>query len=135
MPSPSWKRRWTPIFEQHPDAKIVRSLPGLGLILGARVLGEFGDDPTRFVDAANRRVYAGAALITRASGRSRVVLMRPPSCAARSPTSKPTATRSRTKRLTQTPTQVSNTQAVVLDFRIKSVESAGKWIPSGRESD
>jgi transposase len=31
-------------FEQHPDAKIVLSLPGLGTVLGARVLGEFGDD-------------------------------------------------------------------------------------------
>jgi len=51
-------------------------LPGLGLILGARVLGEFGDDPTRFADAVSRRAYAGAAPITRASGRSRVVLMR-----------------------------------------------------------
>jgi transposase len=51
-------------------------MPGLGLILGARVLSEFGDDPTRFIDAASRRAYAGAAPITRASGRSRVVLLR-----------------------------------------------------------
>ena len=29
-------------FDQHPDAEIVRSLPGLGVILGARVVGEFG---------------------------------------------------------------------------------------------
>jgi len=29
-------------FDQHPDAKIIRSLPGLGTILGARVLAEFG---------------------------------------------------------------------------------------------
>ena len=35
-------------FEQHPDAKIIRSLPGLGMILGARVLAEFGDDPNRY---------------------------------------------------------------------------------------
>jgi hypothetical protein len=35
-------------FETHPDAKIVRSLPGLGTVLGAQVLGEFGDDRTRF---------------------------------------------------------------------------------------
>jgi transposase len=35
-------------FEQHPDAKIVHSLPGIGTVLGARVLGEFGDDRTRF---------------------------------------------------------------------------------------
>ncbi len=32
-------------FDDHPDAEILRSLPGLGLVLGARVLGEFGDDP------------------------------------------------------------------------------------------
>jgi len=44
----------------------VRSLPGLGLILGVRVLSEFGDDPTRFDDVASRRAYAGAAPITRA---------------------------------------------------------------------
>ena len=31
-------------FEQHPAAKVVRSLPGLGTILGARMLGEFGDE-------------------------------------------------------------------------------------------
>src|SRR5690606_14748057 len=30
-------------FEQHPDADIYLSLPGLGVILGARVLAEFGD--------------------------------------------------------------------------------------------
>jgi hypothetical protein len=36
-------------FEQHPDAKVVLSLPGLGTVLGARVLGEFGDDRTRYV--------------------------------------------------------------------------------------
>ena len=41
-------------FEQHPDADIYRSLPGLGVILGARVLGEFGDDPNRYADAKSR---------------------------------------------------------------------------------
>lgn len=63
-------------FEQHPDAKIIRSLPGLGMILGARVLGEFGDDPNRFVDAKSRKNYAGTSPITRASGKHRVVLAR-----------------------------------------------------------
>jgi transposase len=63
-------------FNQHPDAEILDSLPGLGLILGARVLGEFGDDPTRFTHAASRRAYAGTAPITRASGRHRAVLAR-----------------------------------------------------------
>lgn len=63
-------------FDQHPDAKIIRSLPGLGMILGARVLAEFGDDPNRFVDAKSRKNYAGTSPITKASGKSHVVLAR-----------------------------------------------------------
>ena len=63
-------------FEQHPDAKIIRSLPGLGMTLGARVLGEFGDDPNRYADAKSRKNYAGTSPITRASGKAHVVLAR-----------------------------------------------------------
>lgn len=63
-------------FEHHPDAEILSSLPGLGLVLGARVLGEFGDDRTRFADAKARRCYAGTAPITRASGKKLVVVSR-----------------------------------------------------------
>jgi hypothetical protein len=63
-------------FDGHPDAEILRSLPGLGLVLSARVLGEFGDDPTRYADARGRKAYAGTAPITKASGRSLVVLAR-----------------------------------------------------------
>ena len=63
-------------FEQHPDAKIIRSLPGLGMILGARALGEFGDDPNRYLDAKCRKNYASTSPITRASGKHRVVLAR-----------------------------------------------------------
>jgi transposase len=63
-------------FEEHPDAEILRSLPGLGLVLGARVLAEFGDDPTRYADPKARKNYAGTSPITKASGRSRVALAR-----------------------------------------------------------
>ena len=63
-------------FDQHPDAKIVRSLPGLGTILGARVLAEFGDDPNRYDSAKSRKNYAGTSPITKASGKSKVVLAR-----------------------------------------------------------
>jgi transposase len=63
-------------FEQHPDAKVVLSLPGLGTVLGARVLGEFGDDPNRYATAKCRRNYAGTSPVTKASGLSRVVLAR-----------------------------------------------------------
>ena len=62
-------------FEQHPDAKIVLSLPGLGTVLGARVLGEFGDDPT----ARRFKSRAKTTLARRphwASGKSKVVLAR-----------------------------------------------------------
>jgi transposase len=70
------ERELTDRFEQHPDAKIIRSLPGLGMILGARALGEFGDDPNRYQDAKSRKNYAGTSPITRASGKQRVVLAR-----------------------------------------------------------
>lgn len=63
-------------FEQHPDADLILSLPGLSDILGARVLGEFGDDPERFADAKSRRNYAGTSPITIASGKKRAVLAR-----------------------------------------------------------
>jgi transposase len=63
-------------FGQHPDAKIISSQPGLGPVLGARVLAEFGDDPDRYTDAKSRKNYAGTSPITRASGKKKVVLAR-----------------------------------------------------------
>ena len=63
-------------FEQHPDAEIYRSMPGLGVVLGARVLGEFGDDPERYDSAKSRRNYAGTSPLTVASGRKRSVRAR-----------------------------------------------------------
>ena len=63
-------------FGRHPDAEIYRSQPGLGELLGARVLGEFGDEPDRYDGARARKNYAGSAPITRASGKKQVVLAR-----------------------------------------------------------
>ena len=63
-------------FGRHPDAERYRSQPGLGDVLGARVLAEFGDDPHRYDDARSRKNYAGTSPITRASGKKRVVLAR-----------------------------------------------------------
>jgi transposase len=48
-------------FGQHPDAKIISSQPGLGPVLGARVLAEFGDDSHRYTDAKARKNYAPPA--------------------------------------------------------------------------
>jgi transposase len=63
-------------FGRHPEVEIYRSQPGLGQILGARVLAEFGDDPTRYADARSRKNYAGTSPITRQSGKKKLVLAR-----------------------------------------------------------
>jgi transposase len=63
-------------FGQHPDAEIYLSQPGLGTVLAARVLAEFGDDTTRYADARARKNYAGTSPITRKSGKKKVVLAR-----------------------------------------------------------
>lgn len=63
-------------FGQHPDADLITSQPGLGAVLGARVLAEFGDDKDRYADAKSRRNYAGTSPITKTSGKQRVVLAR-----------------------------------------------------------
>jgi transposase len=63
-------------FDAHPDAEIIRSQPGLGPVLGARVLGEFGDDPNRYKDARSRKNYAGTSPLTKASGKKRAVVAR-----------------------------------------------------------
>jgi transposase len=63
-------------FGQHPAAEIILSQPGLGPILGARVLAEFGEDPHRYASAKARKNYAGTSPITRASGKKKVVAAR-----------------------------------------------------------
>jgi Transposase/Transposase IS116/IS110/IS902 family len=63
-------------FGRHPDAEIYRSQPGLGAILGARVLAEFGDDPNRYASGKARKNYAATSPITRASGRKKTVSAR-----------------------------------------------------------
>jgi transposase len=63
-------------FGQHPDAETYLSQPGLGVVLGARVLAEFGDDKQRYADARARKNYAGTSPITRQSGKKKIVLAR-----------------------------------------------------------
>ena len=70
------ERAVTESFNLHPDAGIITSFPGLGAITGARVLAEIGDDRSRFSDAKGLKAYAGAAPITRASGKTRSVTHR-----------------------------------------------------------
>ena len=61
---------------KNPDADIYLSQPGFGTVLGARVLGEFGDDPNRYTSPKSRKNYAGTSPLTVASGKKRAVLAR-----------------------------------------------------------
>ena len=63
-------------FGRHPAADIYLSQPGLGVVLAARVLGEFGDDTKRFQDVRARKNYSGQSPITRASGKKTIVMAR-----------------------------------------------------------
>ena len=56
---------------------MIGSFPGLGNVLGARILGEIGDDRTRFAAATRGlKASAGTAPITRASGTKSLMTMR-----------------------------------------------------------
>src|SRR3954468_13858614 len=61
---------------QHPDAQIILSQPGLGTVLGARVLAGFGEAPRRYASAKARKNYAGTSPVTRQSGKKKTVLAR-----------------------------------------------------------
>jgi transposase len=63
-------------FGRHPDAEVYLSQPGMGKVLGARVLGEFGDAPGRYRDGKARKNYAATSPLTRASGKKKVVAAR-----------------------------------------------------------
>ncbi len=75
----AWQQRLRELLDgdgAHPDGEILLSLPGLDARLAARVLGEIGDRRERFPTPAALQSYAGTAPVTRASGRSRVVVAR-----------------------------------------------------------
>jgi transposase len=61
------------LFHRHPDAGIYLSQPGIGVITGARILGEFGDAPGRYASAKARKNYAGTSPLTIESGKKKTV--------------------------------------------------------------
>lgn len=63
-------------FSRHPDAEIYRSVPGIGPVIGPRLLGEYGDDTHRFRSAKARKNATGTSPVTRQSGKSRQVSAR-----------------------------------------------------------
>jgi Transposase IS116/IS110/IS902 family len=70
------ERQVTACFRGHPDAAIYLSQPGIAEILGARQLGEFGDDPHRYASAKARKNYAATSPVTRQSGKKKTVAAR-----------------------------------------------------------
>ena len=66
--STCWPSRWRRVLAGTRTLRSTCSQPGLGEILGARVLAEFGDDPDRYADARARKNYSGMAPVTRTSG-------------------------------------------------------------------
>jgi transposase len=61
------------VLVTHPAWPLLEGIHGMGKVTAARVLGELGDDLTRFHNVRSVRAYAGTAPITRASGKSHVV--------------------------------------------------------------
>lgn len=70
------KAEVTELVESSRWAALVDSIPGMGAVLAGRILGEIGDDPSRFPTARDLRAYAGTAPVTSASGRKTEVHQR-----------------------------------------------------------
>ena len=68
-------RRLAELVAAHPDGALIRSLPGMGVVLAAELLAEAGD-LSRFRSAAALASAAGLAPVLRQSGKS-AHLMRP----------------------------------------------------------
>jgi transposase len=60
------------LLDRHPDAALIRSLPGMGAVLAAELIGEVGDF-TRFRSADALAAAAGLAPVLRQSGKSRAL--------------------------------------------------------------
>lgn len=63
-------------FDDLPESRWARSLPGAGKVLGPALLAVFGRDPQRFAEASEAQTYMGTAPVTKSSGQSRCVRFR-----------------------------------------------------------
>ena len=64
-----YRARIAAVFVRHPDHDLFGSLPGAGPKLAPRLLGEVGDDRTRFPEAMGLQCIAGTAPVTKQSGK------------------------------------------------------------------
>jgi transposase len=72
----AYRARINELFGQHPDRDLFGSLPGAGEKIAPRLLAEVGADREVFDDPEALQCYAGAAPVTRQSGRTRFVVIR-----------------------------------------------------------
>jgi len=58
------------VLDDHPLARVLTSMPGVGVKIAARLLAEIGGDVSAFPTAAHLAAYAGLAPVTKRSGSS-----------------------------------------------------------------
>lgn len=66
----------TAALPQHPDGRLVQSLPRSGAVNAAQILAELGDDRARFPTAEQLAAEGGLAPVTHASGKHHGVVFR-----------------------------------------------------------
>jgi transposase len=63
-------------FQEHPEARLYKGLPGAGPALAPRLLSFFGTDRSRFEGAYNVQSFCGIAPVTKSSGKTKIVYFR-----------------------------------------------------------
>ena len=64
------------LYEKHPDKDIFDSFPGTGAALGPRLVAAWGTDRDRYDSADSMQKYSGTGPVTKASGKSKIVVRR-----------------------------------------------------------
>lgn len=64
------------LYNNHPDKDIFDSFPGSGGVLGPRLLAAWGNNRDRHDSASSMQKFSGTAPVTRASGKSKIVMRR-----------------------------------------------------------
>jgi transposase len=72
----SFEMRLTELLDKHEDAPLFLSLPRVGTVLAAGLLGEIGDCRDKFDSASAIQALAGTAPVTKSSGSTRSVSFR-----------------------------------------------------------
>ena len=64
------------LYDKHPDKDLFDSLPGSGDVLGPRLVAAWGSDRDRHDSASSMQQYSGIAPVTKASGKTKIILRR-----------------------------------------------------------